>query len=426
MFKSFVQKKLESFVKLYFANHSEVKLIVVTGSVGKTSAKLAIATILSEKFRVRAHKGNHNTFLSAPLAILGIKYPKNIRNIFEWLAVFRSAKKRIKSPSDVDFIIQELGSDRIGQVPHFGTYLKPDIAVVTAISAEHMEYFQTIDTVAKEELSVSNYSKLTLINREDIDGKYAEYITSSDIQTYGTTISAEYNFLIDDYSAQDGYSGVMSLLELNDPFKVHIKLIGEHSLRPIVAASAIGAKFGMTKDEIISGVSKIKAVPGRMNLLNGAKQSTIIDDTYNSSPLAAQAAIRELYKLDASMKIAVLGSMNELGVTSQAEHEELGKMCDPNQLAWVITVGKEANNYLAPAAKSRGCQVKSFSSAIEAGGFVNSVVEPGMAILFKGSQGDIYLEEAVKIVLSDSRDEPRLVRQSEKWKQIKNRFFSKF
>jgi len=426
MLKAFIQKKLETYVKLYFAKHPEVKLIVVTGSVGKTSAKLAIATILSEKFRVRAHSGNHNSFLSAPLAILGIEYPKNIRNIFEWLAVFRSAKERIKTPSDVDFIIQELGSDRVGQVPHFGTYLKPDIAVVTAVSAEHMEYFQTIDTVAKEELSVSNYSKLTFINREDIDGKYAEYITSPDIQTYGTTVSAEYNFLIDNYSAKDGYSGTMSILELKEPFKVNIKLIGEHSLRPVVAASAIGAKFGMTQGEIISGIKKIKAVPGRMNLLNGIDKTVIIDDTYNSSPLAAQSAIRELYKLDAPMKVAVLGSMNELGVTSQAEHEELGKMCDPNQLLWVVTVGKEANDYLAPAAKSRGCQVKSFSSAIEAGGFVNSVVEPGMAILFKGSQGDIYLEEAVKIVLSDSRDEPRLVRQSEKWKQIKNRFFSKF
>lgn len=426
MFKSFIQKKLESLVKLYFTNHPEVKLIVVTGSVGKTSAKLAIATILSEKFRVRAHEGNHNTFLSAPLAILGVEYPKNIKNIFEWLAVFRAAKKRIKSPSDVDFIIQELGSDRIGQVPHFGTYLKPDIAVVTAISAEHMEYFKTIDTVAKEELSVSDYSKLTFINREDIDGKYAEYITSPDIQTYGTTVSAEYNFLVEDYSAQDGYSGTMSLLELNESFKVNIKLIGEHTLRPIVVASAIGAKFGMTKDEIISGIKNVRAVPGRMNLLKGIKDSVIIDDTYNSSPLAAQSAIRELYKLDAASKVAVLGSMNELGVTSQVEHEELGKMCDPNQLVWVVTVGKDANNYLAPAAKARGCQVKSFMSAIEAGGFVNSIIEPGMAILFKGSQGDIYLEEAVKVILHNSKDESQLVRQSEKWMKIKNKFFSKF
>ncbi|MGB4420628.1 MAG: Mur ligase family protein [Candidatus Saccharimonadales bacterium] len=426
MFKSFIQKKLESLVKLYFTNHPEVKLIVVTGSVGKTSAKLAIATILSEKFKVRVHEGNHNTFLSAPLAILGVEYPKNIRNIFEWLAVFRAAKKRIKSPSDVDFIIQELGSDRIGQVPHFGTYLKPDIAVVTAISAEHMEYFKTIDTVAKEELSVSDYSKLTFINREDIDGKYAEYITSPDIQTYGTTVSAEYNFLVEDYSAQDGYSGTMSLLELNESFKVNIKLIGEHTLRPIVVASAIGAKFGMTKDEIISGIKNVRAVPGRMNLLKGIKDSVIIDDTYNSSPLAAQSAIRELYKLDAASKVAVLGSMNELGVTSQVEHEELGKMCDPNQLVWVVTVGKDANNYLAPAAKTRGCQVRSFMSAIEAGGFVNSIIEPGMAILFKGSQGDIYLEEAVKVILHNSKDESQLVRQSEKWMKIKNKFFSKF
>lgn len=425
MLKNFIQKKLESYVRRYFKKHPDIKLIVVTGSVGKTSTKLAIATVLSEKFKIRTHQGNHNTFLSAPVAILGLEYPKDVKNIFEWLAVFSAAKKRINSPSDVDVIVQELGSDRIGQVPYFGTYLKPDIAVVTAVSAEHMEYFQTIDAVAKEELSVCDYSKQSYINRDDINGEFAKYLNSPNINTYGTSAEAENHFISEDYSLQDGFKGQMYLSDFDKPFSAQIKLIGEHTLRPAVAASAIGAKLGMSPEEIAKGLEKVRAVPGRMNLLRGVKGSTIIDDSYNSSPLAASSAINELYKLNASQKILVLGSMNELGLTSQAEHEEIGKMCNPNQLAWVVTVGEEANKYIAKVAKSNGCQVKTFTSAIDAGSFVHSVLEDGAAVLFKGSQGDIYLEEAVKIILHDSDDESLLVRQSEEWMSIKNKFFSK-
>lgn len=73
-------------------------------------------------------------------------------------------------------IVQELGTDRIGQIPHFGKYLRPDIAVVTAVSAEHMEYFKTLDAVAVEELSAANFSKTALINRDDIEGKHAQIL----------------------------------------------------------------------------------------------------------------------------------------------------------------------------------------------------------------------------------------------------------
>jgi UDP-N-acetylmuramyl pentapeptide synthase len=123
------------------------------------------------------------------------------------------------------------------------------------------------------------------------------------------------------------------------------------------------------------------------------------------------------------MKIAVLGSMNELGDISQAEHQALGMLCDPTQLAWVVTVGDEAEKYLAPAAKTRGCQVMSFKTAQEAGAFVHKVLEPGAIVLFKGSQGGIYLEEAVKVILHATEDEKQLVRQSAAWLEIKQKFF---
>jgi len=163
-----------------------------------------------------------------------------------------------------------------------------------------------------------------------------------------------------------------------------------------------------------------------MSILRGVQDSIIIDDTYNSSPLAAVAAIQSLYSLSVPQRIVVLGSMNELGATSPAEHTAIGKLCDPSMLSHVITVGEQAETYLAPAARSNGCHVVSFKTALEAGAYAHKVLETGSALLFKGSQTDIYLEEAVKIVLHSTDDESRLVRQSPEWLQTKQAFFSKF
>jgi len=424
MFKYFIQKKLESYVESYFRKHPEVKLVVVTGSVGKTSTKIAIATVLSERYRVRLHKGNHNTNMSTPLAVLGIDYPGKIKSFRAWMAVFQAARDRVNDPTDVDVIVQELGSDRIGQIPHFGKYLCPDIGVVTAISPEHMEYFHEIDAVAREELAVANFSKQALINRDDIDGIYAKYLTNAVVNTYGTSSAAEYHYLSENYTAKDGHEGKFVAPEWQDSVPAKIHVIGEHTLRPAIAAGAVAVKLGMSASEVASGLEKIRAIPGRMNMLRGADGTTIIDDSYNSSPLAADSALRVLYQLSVPQRIAVLGDMNELGQVSSLEHELLGKLCDPDQLAWVVTVGEQSRKFLAPAAKSRGCQVRSFKNALQAGAFVRSVMEEGAAILFKGSEGGIYLEEAVKVVLHSTSDEKRLVRQSPEWIARKTAFFS--
>jgi UDP-N-acetylmuramoyl-tripeptide--D-alanyl-D-alanine ligase len=426
MFKKYIQQKLENYVKQYFKAHPEVKLVVVAGSVGKTSTKTAIATVLSYRYRVRLHEGNHNTGMSAPLAILGIEYPGNIKSIGAWISVFRAAKKRIKDPADVDVIIQELGVDHVGDMAAFGSYLRPDIAVVTAVTPEHMEFFGTIEAVAQEELSVANFSSLVLINRDDIEGRFASFITNPSLDTYGTTAAAEYRFEIDEFMLYKGYKGRLFAPEFQTPVEATLRVVGEHSLRPAIAAMTVATKIGMLPADIAAGMSQVRAVPGRMSVLRGMQGSTIIDDSYNSSPAAASAALQTLYGIDAAQRIAVLGSMNELGALSADEHKKLGALCDPNLLAWVITIGEEAEMHLAPAARARGCQVKSFRSAIEAGAFLHSVLDDGAVVLVKGSQGGIYAEEALKVILHDTEDDRHLVRQSPAWIATKQTFFSQF
>lgn len=422
MLKKFIQKQLEKYVIKYFKQHPEVKLIVVAGSVGKTSTKTAIATLLSQRYRVALQTGNHNTNMSAPLAILGIEYPDNVHSIGAWLSVFAAARKRIKEPSGTDVIIAELGSDAPGDMAVFARYLRPDIAVITAVTPEHMEFFGTIEEVAKEELSAANMAQLAIINRDDIDGRFADFMTNPNLTTYGTTAAAEYRFEQQDFTLEDGYKGEVIAAGYAESFVAKIKLVGEHSIRPAMGAVAVAVKLGMTPEEIKAGLALLRPVPGRMNILKGIDGTIIIDDTYNSSPVAAHSALQTLYGLQAPQRIAILGKMNELGDTSAEEHRKLGELCDPNLLSWVITIGNDAESYLAPAARARGCQVKSFKSAIEAGGFARSVTEPGAVILAKGSQGDVYAEEAVKVLCVMSEDD-EIVRQSPAWLKRKDAFF---
>jgi len=424
-YKANIQKKLEKAVVAYFEAHPEVKLVVVTGSVGKTSTKTAIATMLSQRYRVRMHEGNHNTAMSVPLAILGIPYPENIRSFSAWRDVLKAARARILSPTDVDVIVQELGADHPGDITAFGTYLKPYMAVITAVTPEHMEYFKTIEAVAHEELAVANFSQLALINRDDIDGRYAEYMTNPNIDTYGTSAAAEYHFEQQDFTVENGHTGTFVGPELPAGASATVKVLGDHNLRPAIAAAAVGIKFGLRVEDIVTGLEKVRAIPGRMNLLRGLNGSSIIDDTYNSSPVAASSAVQTFYSIMAPQRIAIMGSMNELGDSSAAEHEKIGRMFNPDMVEWVITVGKDANTYLAPAAHAQGCQVKSFESAVQAGAFAHSVLDKDALVLVKGSQNAGFLEEAVKILLLNQADSSKLVRQSPAWMAHKEEFFER-
>lgn len=425
MFKNFITKRLQSQAKRYIAKH-QPKIIAVAGSIGKTSTKIAIATVLSQRYKVRVHSGNYNVDVTVPLVVFDIDLPKNLHSPFAWFGILIRAEAMIHTNKDqVDVIILELGTDKPGDIEEFKSWLTPDISVVTAVVPEHMEFFKTLDAVAQEELAVASFSKLTIINRDDVAEEYARYATTENIDTYGLSGVAEYRFVIEDAKPGQGFSGKFISPEFGE-MPMQLQVVGEHNVKFVVAAGAVGAKLGLSGQQVAAGMQAFEPVAGRMNLLKGLKRSTIIDDTYNSSPVAAIAALQTLYKFPAPQHIAVLGNMNELGDFSPQAHEQVGKACDPKVLDWVVAVGEDAEKYLAPTAASKGCQVRSFKNAIEAGTFVHEIMQPEAIILVKGSQGDMYLEEAVKILLHDENDASKLVRQTDSWLTRKNKFFSAF
>ena len=124
-------------------------------------------------------------------------------------------------------------------------------------------------------------------------------------------------------------------------------------------------------------------------------------------------------------KIALLGNMNELGKYSKDAHEEIGKLCDPAKLNLVVTLGPDANKFLAPTAKKLGCEVQAFDDPYSAGEFIKNQLKDQTLVLAKGSQNKVFAEEAVKVLLAEPADASELVRQSKSWLKQKRRQFNR-
>lgn len=418
------ERKLAKITRDFFQKHPGIKLVVVTGSAGKTSAKIAIGTILAQQFRVRLREEEPATRTDALLQIMGLGWPQ--RGWFRGWRTLRSAKKLVKRPQhEVQVVVQEFSPRQLGDNAWLGEYLKPDVAVITAVTDGRLQLDHSVDAIAQEMLAAANVSRMALINRDDIEGRFANYLTNPHISTYGTSSVAEYNYQDDGFSITDGHTGTIHLPE-HQPLVVNLRLVGEHNIRPAVAAAAVGQALGMDQSAVLRGLAALRPLPGRMNVLRGAEGSWLIDDSYSSTPLTALAALQSLYSIETPQRIAVLGTMNGLRGTFETAHAELGSHCSPELLDWVVTVGEKANTYLAPAARRRGCQVKECANAIEAGSFVRNKIKSGGIALFKGSSGGVWLEEAIKINLHSIADERQLVRQSPDWLRHKNNFFSKF
>ena len=387
----------------------ELTVVAVAGSVGKTSTKLAVAKLLEGAGKkVRYQEGNYNDRVSVPLVFFGLDMPP-LYSIMAWFRIFGEMDSAIANEYPYDTVVVELGTDGPGQLKDFA-YIRPDIALVTAVSPEHMEQFETLDAVALEELTVADFSSTLLVNVADVP---AEYLEDETYVRYSASSTAEYQ-VVERTQSELG----QQILHIQTPkgtLTIQTAYSGLQGASIVTAAVAVADILGVQSVDIERAASGLRPFSGRLQILNGVNNTTIIDDTYNSSPLATRAALDVLYAAKAPQKIAILGDMNELGDTSIGAHEELGRYCQPEQLEVVVTIGVKSRDYLAPAAKSVGCAVQSFLSAKEAGEYVRSIVKPDAIILAKGSQNGVFAEEAVKVLLRNPSDATKLVRQSVEW-----------
>lgn len=417
-FKDILTKIFVRLMQKIIKKH-QPKVIAVVGSVGKTSTKFAVQTVLSEKLLVLSQSGNYNVPLSVPFVFLGRALP-NLYNPFGWLAAWLAGQKILHGQFLYDAVVVEIGTDKPGDILEFKNILHPDITIVTAVAEEHMEFFATLDAVAKDELSITQFSDVVVLNADDIDKKYVDTLISADTKTYSYGFGTN-DYTIDATQATNGYD--MTVRSSDKTFKGHLKVVSTQAVKSATAAVAVADLLGLTSDEIAKGLTKIESPPGRMHVLQGVKNSTILDDSYNASPIAVTAALQTLYEINAPQRIAILGKMNELGQGSGLAHQKIGALCDPKKLDLVITVGSDANNYLADAAEQKGCKVLRATSPYHAGQLAKEHMQDGALILAKGSQNGVFTEEAVKLLLANKADSQYLVRQSKIWLNKKQKQF---
>jgi UDP-N-acetylmuramoyl-tripeptide--D-alanyl-D-alanine ligase len=393
-------------------------IVAVVGSIGKTSTKRAIAEVLDKTLKVQYQSGNYNDLATVPLVLFGQTMPA-LFNPFAWIKVFLRNEIQLAKPYPYDVAVVELGTDGPGQIKAFSRYLHVDIAVVAALTPEHMEFFENLDAVIAEELSVTTFANKIIINADLAPIKSIQAL--SDPITYA--INGDANFRATDISYGVENSSVQ-ILKDKEPFvTATLPLFSEAQMYSALAASAVWDTMQLPTNELPTALEAISPVPGRMQLLQGIKGATIIDDSYNASPEAMKSALDTLYRLPVPHKIALLGNMNELGEFGIEAHREIGAYCDPDRLDEVVTLGPEANAYLAPAAQAKGCKVTTFDSPYAAGEYLKSALPENAIVLIKGSQNKVFAEESVKLLLANPADETKLVRQSKDWLAVKKKQF---
>lgn len=398
------------------------KIIGVTGSVGKTSTKMAIYTVLSNHFKTRVSYGNLNNDLGLPLAVLGdfneddlklvsrdTKSGEKIKEkIFFWIKVILNSISQIifKNKNYPEVLILEYGADRPGDIKYLLKIAKPQVGIITAIGEVpvHVEFYNSPEELAleKSNLIVNLYSaNLAVLNYDDVMIHKIKHRTRAKIVTFGFEKGADIRILNFENKIENGkLEGIVFKIEYENsiiPFRIK-NVFGKSYAYAIAAAIPVGIYFGINLINIAESLENYKPIGGRSNIIAGIKNSLIIDDAYNASLLSMTAALDLLKSLPAKRKIAVLGDMLEIGKYSIFAHENIGKLV-PEAANILITVGPRAK-FIAESAKKNGLKQKNilvFNTVEEVFDPLLQLIKSGDLILIKASHG-IRLYELVDIL----------------------------
>lgn len=406
-------------------------IIAITGTVGKTSAKDAIAAALSPFAEVQKSGKSYNSDIGVPLAILGEQNQwKSMRG---WCAVLARGCVNIMQHRVLHkkrFLVLEVGTDRPGDIHMIVRWLRPHAVVVTKLSRApvHMENFTSIGDLIAEKGALVSAVRVggTLV----LNGDDAQCLAYRALASHGTHIISfgvgrevyieNYDTQYDSVHLPVGFSCAASV------FGKHVTLaifgvIGKSHALAMLPAFALVHILGFDIARAARALTEHTPALGRMRLIDGINNSLIIDDSYNSSPVAVEEALATLRELNApGRKIAVLGDMLELGEVSEVEHIKMG-IYVAQSAELLFFVGEQAR---AAAASARASgfppeRIREFADARVAGEALAQEIHSGDIILIKGSQG-LRMERVVERVMREPIHAPSLlVRQEPEWKRKK-------
>ena len=361
----------DSFVALkqvatFYRRNLTIPIVGITGSVGKTSTKEIISSVLSTRYNVLKTEGNFNNEVGLPLTILRIRDEHKVA-------------------------VVEMGINHFGEMHRLSEIAKPDICVITNIGQCHLEFLGSREGILKAKSEIFDFMNpdgYVCINGDDDMLSTIKEVHGHKPVSYGMTMKSDVYVT---ESKSNGIFGSKATIYLNDEtFDVEIPLPGEHMVMNALAATCVGDLLGLKPEEIAEGIKNVKAVGGRSNHIS-LKNRTILDDCYNANPVSMKAAIDLLKQAD-TRKVAILGDMFELGEGQESMHAEIGTYAVEKGIDVLVCTGELSKHMYDAAIKAQ----KDFNSDIkvyymkdtqEVIDRIEEYLEKDDAILVKASHG---------------------------------------
>ena len=404
------------------------RVVAITGSVGNSSTKEAIAAVLTSKFHIQKSPKSYNSEFGVPLAILGLSTPWSSPT--GWVATLVKGFFRRFQKEYPEILVLEAGVDRPSDMDGVLSVIQPEVSVITAIGEipVHVEFFSGPKELAFEKGKLARGTLSTgvvLLNADDdvvydmrneargkvvtfgfgrgADIRVSQYALYSQRNALGIEIPAGIRCKVD-------YQGSTIPLHLEGA-------LGKQQLYIAAAAIGVGGYFGINMLDAARALEGYKPLSGRLRILEGIKNSVLLDDSYNASPMAMHAALDTLRDAPARRRIAVLADMLEIGKFTIQAHQAMGELAG-SLVDVLITVGPRAK-FIAKEAIERGMKrdrVHELGSSVEAGALLADMLQPGDVALVKGSQS-MRMERAVEAIMAHPEQKKELlVRQEEYWK----------
>ncbi len=319
----------------YYRSQLDIRVIGITGSVGKTSTKEFIASVLEQKYRVLKTEGNFNNDVGLPLTIFKIR-------------------------QEHQAAVLEMGISDFGEMHVLSSIARPDICVITNIGVCHMEFLHDRDGVlrAKSEIfDFMNPEGAVVLNGDDDKLQTIHRVGDISPATYGFGRDCD---LWADQVDDLGLAGCEAVFhDQEGEYPVRLNLPGRHMILNALAAAAVGRIMGVSTQQIRQGIAAVRPVSGRSHLIRLGGR-TLIDDCYNANPVSVKAAL-DLLKSSGTRTVAVLGDMLELGTDEKEMHADVGRYCAQKEIDCLLCVGA-LSRYTYEAAKAAGGSAWYFES----------------------------------------------------------------
>ncbi len=365
-------KALQELARKVLQEYS-VKVIGITGSIGKTTTKEFTSCLLSQDFKVLKSEGNLNNHLGVPLSLL-------------------------KLEDDHDVAVLEMAMSSLGEISSLTRIAPPDIAVITNINPVHLQFFKNIEEIAlakKEILNGAKKNGTAVLNGDDALVRKIANDWKGKTLLFG--LSEECDVRAQNIR-KNGWEGVVfELVYGKKQEEVCLPFFYESALYNFLASAAVGYALSVPLDSLRAEVKDLKPLPMRGVHLRLRQNIHLIDDSYNSNPAALESALKSLVELPAQRRIAVLGDMLELGKREAEFHTEAGKQIAQSGWDILVAVGPLGLHMVegALAAGMREEQTFHFENSTAAAGEIRSLIQEGDLILVKGSRG-MMMEKVVE------------------------------